>query len=52
MAQLLLQQQVCCRNAGLHRKLACLRKPIVPTIGGYKFIRTVSFALQVGIGLK
>jgi len=33
MAKRLLQQKIWCRNAGLHRRLACLRKPIVQTSG-------------------
>ena len=35
-----------------YRWFCRLRKPIVQTIGCYNFSRTVSFALQVGMGLK
>lgn len=52
MAKRLLLQWICCRSVGLHRRLTCLRKPIVQTFGRYNFSGTVPFALPAGMGLK
>jgi hypothetical protein len=41
-----------CRNVGLHRKLVCLRKTAIETIGCYSVSGMVSFALVAGIELE